>query len=364
MFPISKVLNHVVVAQFYKQNNGLLLFIFFIMFGMVEGSQLVYYHLSLMTGIVQSTAFLLLVLAIWFVYAVKSSQFVVTQLAKPQNAFLNTLTAVPRATQLGNLLVAHLLIHLPVWLYATATSFVAISQGKPAIGISILAYNLLLCLAVSFVSIRKLNHPTSFNISLFSRIKLPFKKPVFWFYLGYIFNDAMLTFIVTKLFSYLALFGFLQIPLDHYENRVPMMGFLVGVAAHAVLIYEIRKWEDNYLSFFKNLPIKMSTRFFALAAMYTLLVTSEIFLLITSHVHLLDIVRTAALGIGLLLFFHTVLYRLRMNMDRYIQYLLITFLLSFALILFELSGLLTLIYFAFSFHWYKRYFYSFEAMKL
>jgi len=81
-------------------------------------------------------------------------------------------------------------------------------------------------------------------------------------------------------------------------------------------------------------------------------------------VHLLDIVRTAVFGIGLLLFFHAVLYHLQMNMDRYIQYLLITFLLSFALILFELSWLLTLIYFAFSFHWYRRYFYSFEAMKL
>ena len=364
MFPISKVLNRVVVAPFYKQNTGLLLFIFFIMFGMVEGSQLFYYHLSLMTGIVQSTVFLSLVLALWFVYAIKSSQFVMSQLAKPQNAFLYTLTAVPRAVQLGNVFVVHVLIHLPVWLYATATSFVAVNQGKPAIGFLILAYNLLLCLALSFVSVQKLNHPTSFSISLFSRVKLPFKKPVLLFYVGYIFNNVLLIFMVTKLFSYLSLFGFLQIPLDHYENRVPMIGFLIGVAAHAVLIFEIRTWEDNYLLFFKNLPIAIATRFVGLAGMYALLVTPEMLLLITNHVHLLDVVRTGAFGIGLLLFLHTMLYRLQMNMDRYIQFLLVTFLLSFALILFGLSWLLTIIYFALSFYWYKKYFYSFEAMKL
>jgi len=364
MFPVSSILNRVVVAQFYKQNSGLLLFIFFIMFGMVEGSQLVYYHLSLMTGIVQSTTFLGLVLLLWLTYAVKSSQFVVAQLAKPQNAFLFTLAAMPRTRQMVNLFATHVLIHLPVWLYAAATSLVAINQGRPAIALLILAFNIFICLAMSWVSDLKLNHPTSFSISFFSSIKLPFRKPLFWFYLGFIMNDVLLILMMTKLFSYFILFGFFQIPLDHYENRIPFMGFLVGMVAHAVLVFEVRKWEDNYLSFARNLPIKLSHRYFVLALVYMLLVTPEILLLITYRVHLFDSVLTVAFGVSLLLFFHALLYHLKMDMDRYIQYVLITFLLSFALILFKLSWLLILIYSVVSFSRYRKYFYSFEAMKL
>jgi hypothetical protein len=364
MFPISDVLTRVLVAQFYKQNSGLLLFIFFVMFGMVEGSQLVSYHLSLMTGIVQSPTFLALVLLLWLVYAVKSALFVGAQLSKPQNTFLYALAALPRASQLVNLFAPHLLIHLPVWFYAMATSFVAINQGKPTIALLIIAFNISVCMAMSWVSVRKLNHPGSFSASLFSGIKLPFRKPLFWFYLGFIMSDALLILIITKLFSYFVLLGFFQIPLDHYENRIPLMGLPVGIVAHAVLVYEIRKWEDNYLSFARNLPIKLSDRYFALALVYLLLITPEILLLITNHVHLIDCVGTIAFGVGLLLFFHPLLYHLNMNMDRYIQYVLITFLLSFALILFKLSWLLVPVYIAISLRMYKKYFYSFEAMKL
>jgi len=43
---------------------------------------------------------------------------------------------------------------------------------------------------------------------------------------------------------------------------------------------------------------------------------------------------------------------------------LITFLLGFALLLFKLSLVLILIYFVFSFGGYRKYFYSFEAMRM
>jgi hypothetical protein len=364
MFPIRHVLNRVVVAPFYKQHMGLLLFIFFIMFGMVEGSQLISYHLALMTGIVQSSTFLMLVLLLWMVYAVKSGLFVNAQLAKPQNAFLYALTALPRGGQFVNLLAAHLLIHLPVWLYAMATSLVAMKQGRPAIGLLIFAFNIFICLIMSWVSVQRLNNPASFKVSFVSRVNFPFRKPMFFFYLGFILNDARLMLVVTKLFSYFTLFGFFQIAIDHYEIRIPLIGFLVGLVAHAVLIYEMRGWEDNYLSFARNLPIKLSGRYASLALVYALLVTPEIFLLANNHVLPSDMVAMVAFAVGLILFFHSALYTLNMHMDRYIQFVLITFLLSFALILFKLFWLLITIYFVISFLRFKKYFYSFEAMRL
>jgi hypothetical protein len=245
-----------------------------------------------------------------------------------------------------------------------ATAGVAVRQSRAVIGLLIVGFNLLLCSSASWLSVRKLNHPSSFHIPLLARIKLPFRKPLFWFYLGFIMNDALLILVITKLFSYFALFGFFQIPLDHYENRIPLMGLLIGMAAHAVLVYEIRKWEDSYLSFAKNLPMTLSARYLLLVILYAIVITPEMFLLATNHVHLVDGVLTIVFGISLLLFFHAMLYPVNMDMDRYIQYVLITFLLGFALILFKLSLLLVLVCFTLSSSWYRRYFYTFEAMRL
>ena len=364
MFSISKVLNRVIVFQFYQQNTGLFLFIFFVMFGMVEGSQLVNYHLALMTGIVQSTVFLLLVFCVWLSYSIKSSQFVLTTLARPENSFLFTTASLPRSQQIGYLLLIHSFIHFPVWVYAILTSFVAFKLGSILIGIAILAFNLLLCLIASIVSFKKLNNPTSFHSSLLLRIRFPVKKTLSWFYVAFIANDLKMILVITKLFSYFAVFGFFQIPLDHYETRIPFMGLLIGLTAHAILIFEIRKWEDSYLSFTKNLPIPITNRYLILTFVYALLITPELFLMVTNKVHLLDIIGLIFFGVGFLLFLHSMLYRLSMNMDRYIQYLLITFLLSFALILFTLSWLLIFIYVAVSILWYKKYYYTFESLRL
>ncbi len=364
MFSISKVLNRVIVAQFYQQNAGLFLFIFFAMFGMVEGSQLINYHVSLITGIIQSTAFLLIVFCVWILYTAKGVQFVISTLGKPQNSFLYTITSLTRIKQFSYLFLTHTLVHIPVGLYSLAIVWVALKQGQPMIAMIILVFNFLLCLLASLVSVYKLNNPSSFHISFFAKIKFPRKKTLTWFYFTYILNDAKLTFTITKLFSYFALFGFFQIPLDHYENRIPLMGLLIGAASHAVLIFEIRKWEDSYLSFTKNLPLSFAKRYFTIAIVYLVLLVPELLLMIVNHVHMTDLIGVIMFGVGFLLFLHSLLYHLNMDMDKYIQYVLIVFLLSFAMLLFKLYFILILVYLIISFQWYKRYLYSFESLRL
>ena len=364
MLSINKVLNRVIVAQFYQQNSGLFLFIFFVMFGMVEGSQLINYHVSLMTGIIQSTAFLLIVFCSWILYIVKAIHFVTSTLGKPQNLFLFVLTSLSPTKQFLCLFLAHSLVHIPVGLYSIATVLVAFKQGHPLIGVLIIGFNIMLCSLASLVSVYMLNNPSSFYISPFIKIKFPKRKTLIWFYFSFILNDVKLIFLVTKVFSYFVLLGFFQIPLDHYENRIALMGLLIGITAHAVLIFEIRKWEDSYMSFTKNLPLTVAKRYIVLAFVYLVLIAPELFLLIMNKVHLLDLIGTIVFGVGLLLFLQSLLYRLSMDMDKYIQYVLIVFLLSFALLLFKLYLILVLIYLIVSFQWYKKYFYTYESFRL
>ena len=89
MLPVIRIFNKVIVGQFYQQHAGLLLFVFFIMFGIVEGSQLVYYYLSLIYGMLGSPVFLGIVFFIWVLYSFKCIQFTKTAMSLPQNSFLS-----------------------------------------------------------------------------------------------------------------------------------------------------------------------------------------------------------------------------------------------------------------------------------
>ncbi len=50
------------VVPFYKDHAGMLIFVFFLMFGVVEASQVVNYHLALIHAMLSSGIFLLIVL--------------------------------------------------------------------------------------------------------------------------------------------------------------------------------------------------------------------------------------------------------------------------------------------------------------
>jgi hypothetical protein len=304
-------------------------------------------------------------MAAWLLYAVKAMQFVSSAIDKPQNSFLYTIASLPKKTQLLAFFFIHLFLHIPVWLYVVITSLVAVNYDKIGIGVLLLSYNFALCTAISFFSMHKLNSPGERpSVTLSSWFSFVRKKTLVWFYFMFLSSDLKLIAIITKLFSYLALFGFLQIQVDHYENRIPFMGLLIGLTSHAVLIFEVRSWEDSYLTFVKNLPIPLAKRYLTLLILYTILLVPEVYLVASLNIQFSDIVLFVAFGSSFLLFLHTLLYRLGMDMDKYIQQILIAFLLSFALALFNLIWLLILIYLVFSSFWYSKYYYSFETLKL
>ena len=364
MLPINKVLIRIIVTEFYKQNLGLFLFVFFIMFGMVEGSQLIYYHLSLITGVIQSTAFFSLVLTLWLVYAIKSAQFVTSQLAKPQHSFLFVLTSLPKFAQVFAFALVHVLIHTPVLLYAIAIATVAFDQGQWLLSTEVIVFNLLLCGILCLISVHKLNHPSAFSNVTFFKLPRFIKKSLAWFYAAFLLNELKVITTVTKLFSYFAVYGFLQISVDHYENRIALMGLLVGLTGHAVLIFELRKWEDSYLHFLKNLPFSPITRYLTMVIIFSLLLLPELFLLLTHHVKLIDLIGSLLFSISFLLLLFAMVHHLKMDMDKYIQYLLILFLISFGIVLFKLYWVLILLYLFTSFSWYKKYFYTYESLRL
>lgn len=67
----TAILQKIFTAQFYIQNTGFFLVLFYLMFGVVDSSSLLSYHRSLMMGFLEGHSFLLLVLFLWTLYLLK-----------------------------------------------------------------------------------------------------------------------------------------------------------------------------------------------------------------------------------------------------------------------------------------------------
>ena len=98
MRAILHLMIRALVLPFYKNHAGLLFFVFFLMFGIVESTQLAFYHQSLIYGMLSSGIILLVVLMIWLLYQL-SSHFT-SCLKHPMKMLISFFITLPYCHQL------------------------------------------------------------------------------------------------------------------------------------------------------------------------------------------------------------------------------------------------------------------------
>jgi len=364
MRPVVHVLHKAIVARFYEQNAGLFLFAFFLMFGIVESSQIVSYHLSLIAGIIESTLFLAFVNLAWLIYLLKSVQFVLSRLTLPENEFLFSIGLMDARSQSGVLLFTLFVMDLPVLVYSLIVVVVAVHSGHAFVGIYILSFHLVLLTLSTLIIQKKINatHLDSYSIPRIS-VRWTQPKPFALFYLNQLTDQLKTVMVVTKAFSILAILGFLQIPLDTYDVRVVLMGILFAVVAHTVIVFEFRRFEDRYLSFTRNLPLSSFQRFGALACVYSLLLVPETILLWANRIPFVDAMEATLLGTGFIVISHCSLYLNELDMDRHIQKTLWLFLGSFMIVLCKFYRVEAVLLWVGSFLIFNRFYYTYEGSK-
>ncbi len=360
MLPIVSALLKVLVAKFYERNAGLFLFVFFLMFGIVESTQIISYHLSLIYGILSTPIFLLIVAGVWLLYMVKCVQFISSQLTRPENRFLFQLAQIDRSKQFVNTLVVMLLVDAPVLIYSSIILAVGFQTNRYAPVGEIVVFHLLLLLTASSWIVHQLNAQHR-QVKLFNLPSLQWKwpKPFPIFYLGHLITQLPTVLFFAKAFSIFSIYGFLQIPLDQYEKRIALLGLLFGLAAHSVIVFEFRKFEERYLLFLRTLPLTSLKRFLFLASIYLLLLLPEMAMLSVNHIHLLDLIGIYLFGTAFLIVSHCRLYT-ELNNDKHLQWTLGLFLVSFMLVLFKIYLIEMAIVWVLAFHYFKKHFYQFE----
>lgn len=361
MSAVTHVLMKVLVKKFYERNAGLLALVFYIMFGVVESNQLISYHESLIYGVLSSPVFLLVVMAVWLLYTLKYLQLVFSELAQPQNQFLIQYSSLPGGIQIPAMFAALAGIYLPVLAYSFFIIWIGIGTSHLLPTISIIVFHLAVLMSTSVLIVNRLNtlHEKK-TFVLLPTILWPWRKPLPLFYIGHLLNEIPLALFFAKIFSLLCLFGFLQIPLDHYENRLALLGFLFGLIGHIVIVFEFRKLEEERMIFLRGLPISTLQRYGQLALTYLIIVLPEVLFLAANHLHVIDLVLTTLVGVAFLLYQHSRLYRFEMNMDKHLTHTFGLFLVSFMIVLFKLAWVGVAVLLVMAFNYIKNNFYSHE----
>lgn len=362
MLPVAKVLVSIIVKKFYERNGALFFFIFYLMFGIVEPNQIFGYHQSLIYGTLSSTVFLLVVMGVWFLYAIKYLQFILVEFDQPQNKFLLELSKLSPSKLFWSILLTVTLVYEPVLIYSVFIVFFGFASHHYWPTIAVIVFHSCILISTSFLLARRLNLPhEKITFSFFPTVRWPWPKPVPIFYISQLVNQLPTVLFFTKAFSVFAIYGFMQIPLDHYEPRVALLGLLIGLASHSVIIFELRKFEETYLRFLRGMPISLPERFLKMALVYSVLLLPEIGMLALRGVHILDLTGAVIFATGYLTLIHCKLFQSEFNMDKHTTWTLGLFLISFILVLFKIYLIETVLMWGLAYFWLKRDYYGYEV---
>lgn len=315
---------------FYQQHAGYFLMGFYVLFGVVEPSQLLNYHSALLMTALSSPAGLAMVSVSWFLYSVKAFFFIKQKLAQPQYNFVKELGTLDKHPQLQLWLAFYPVILLPIIIYVFALSGLCLYNHLYISLICILAVFAALLTGLSLLSYRSVTWGFSKEESCQTNSYKNVKRPFFSWPLFYLLHEQPLMLLMCKILS-LIFFKAMRWMFADVGNdiRVLLLALLASVLCHAVLVFTLLKFEIAFLNFSKSLPISAYERLIGWLFVFAIILLPEWTVLsISSAYDLYSIINGVVFGLAGMFFLLMVLYFVKLNMDIYLRWLLFFFFIS------------------------------------
>lgn len=330
-----KLLYKTIGRNFYQQHAGLFLVVFYLLFGAVEGSQLISYHQALLLAFCASPMALLLLLGTWVLYALKCAFFVRKQLQHENFTFLRNITVLRKNDQIRVWARVYLLLLLPMLCYALFLLGMALRHGYYLTFVAVVLFLTSLVMLLSLYTFRQ-NQDTFRAIKPWLKLPLyQFKRPFWSWPLFYLLSEQRLMLVLCKVVSLVFLKGVLWMFADvGPDSRVYLTAAMAVVLSHAVVLLYLVKFEANYLAFAKVLPIRVLNRLVQWFGLLLLLLLPEMILL--GWIVKLNGAQCFSILFYLssaMLCLLALAYWLKANMDHYLKCLLFFFFVSMWMIL-------------------------------
>jgi len=325
-----KLLINSLAKEFYKQHAGYFLMGFYVLFGVVEPSQLIGYHKALLLGGISSPAGLAIVFVSWTLYCSKVHFFIKQKLALQQYNFIKEIGGVDRNSQFKIWLVFYSVILMPIIIYVCALIGFSIYNHLFVSLICILIVFTVLATGLSFLTYQSVTFGFLKEERNKIEICIQVKRPFFTWPLFYSLSDQPLMLLMCKVLSLMFFKGILLMFADvGHDTRVLLVALLASVLCHAVLVLTLLRFELAYLNFSRSLPISLYKKLLGWLLMFTIILSPEwIFLIISSKFDVYSIINGFVFGLAGMLFLLTLLYIVKLKMGTYLRWMLIFFFVS------------------------------------
>jgi len=322
MKPILHILLKVWVQQFYQRNAGFFLFLFVVLFGVVQYP--ITYHLKLMQGIVTSYITLLIAIFIWILYACKCGTLILKAIAK-EKVWLYELQAFNKKRLILSLSIAQAMLFLPATMYIVLTIGVGI-YIKQYLAVVILILFLILIHILTVALYYQSLFDNSVQVQLFNKplFTYQFPKRFFSFLLWYNFYKGKLKTVAVKFFSLLLIFIPLVWNSEHFELSDFVIFFQMSIAAHAVIVYDSVQFLESDFRAIRNVPLPLYKMLLLFVITYIVLLLPEIVFLsyYGNKVQLnVSIPSLLLYYIGQLLLFTGLAYEKHQKIESYLLYI-------------------------------------------
>ena len=330
----SKILFQSFVKPFYKENTGLFVFVYTMMFcivGVVDGAGLLEYHYSLITGMLANWKFLLFVFFGWFLYTRKYAVFVSVTLHKPQYAFMHIFNCLGKAQQYKLFFKVELWLMLPVLLYTVIIYIIGCWQHNYTPLIYITLYLLLLCVAAAAWHVYLLLHLHQKKVLFWQKVTL-FPKLLASYpmvLLRFVVRKQTVIWAGIKIYTCGVLYMIARNNSVHDTDIVPaFLFFNFGILSNGILVYRIREFEETYLMFYRGIPVSLMRRFFQYTFIYFFLLIPEFVTvgkLVPVHLNYDQAIRFALCGYSLLLLMNSITFIQNFSTKDFVKILILLF---------------------------------------
>lgn len=360
---IFKILLRLLVLQFYKLNAGFFLFIFIFFFGIVSPGMQIPYHLSIIHSEINSLFILAFVITCWFFYNLKCVSFFEMVIRKYRDSFLYELQVIPDKKLFLLVIASHILVFLPVTLYASMVALIALQESKFIAAVIIILSVFLITLIsshyikkifIDFTSDSKYIWPQ--NLS-----GRQFRAPYFFYPLYHISYKKKVSVFALKIFSFVLFYLVFTRLADNFDkdsfvNILILIGYF-----HAILLFHVHKFLEEKCTFIRNLPLSMEKRMALFFVPVCILYLPEIFYLYingTAFLSVPEITTMYLMLISQLMLYTSVIYILNAPLMVFLRWIfVIAFLLIFCNKLMSLTLLITIqflfSYLVFRFRYFK-----------
>jgi hypothetical protein len=322
MKSILHILFKVWVQQFYQRNAGFFLFLFVVLFGVVQYP--LDYHFKLMQGIVTSYITLFIAILIWILYAGKCGTLILKSITK-EKVWLLEVQAIDTKRLLLSLAAVQIMLYLPVTVYVLFTIGVGV-YIKQYLAAVILALFLILIHILSVALYYQSLFGNDVQIKLLNKpfFSFRFPKDFLSLLLWYNIYRGKLKTVAVKFFSFLLLFISLVWNSDHIELSDFVIFFQISIAAHAVIVYDSVQFLEKDCRILRNMPLPLYKMLLLFVVTYIVLLLPEAFFLFYygSKVHLgVGISSLLLYYIGQLLLFTALAYEKHQKIESYLLYI-------------------------------------------